>query len=668
MAIKIDLTGQQFGNWIVLEELGGGKVLCECQCKNKTQKILYKKAVKEGKTKSCGCLKGQLHIKSVVGQKFGHWTVLEELGAGKVLCQCDCKNKTVREVYKQALKDGKSKSCGCEDFRLNSVTPGEMIGNWKVIKQLDSAKCLVECQCEKHTTQEMYITNLKRMIHKDCGCGERGLLREHVHVGDTFGNWKVLEVQTSGALCECQCKDKTTKILSFRDLVRGYSKSCGCLASEFRNETHMQDIEENYGEYIGKKFGEFTIIGFDKGINSCICECSCEDKSKRIYPLKYLIEGRVKSCGCKAFEYSKQTSLSRYGDTIVSRANSPREKWQIEAISSKENMEKIIKTKFLELPRVHVLADYLNISDAHLMRILRKYELTNLVVIRPSVSKFEEDVYDFLKSVYTGEIRYNVRDIINPYELDIYIPELKLAIECNGDYWHSTAFIESDYHLNKTKLCYKNGIRLIHIFEYEWNNSTKQNIIKGLISNVIGAYISIYARNTEIKLISNSDAKLFLDKNHLQGSINCEYNIALLYNNQIVQLLSLSKPRFDKTAEYEIVRVCSLIGYRVIGGLDKLLKYAKERLSIKGLISYVDIAKFDGKSYNKGFKRIAITDPGYVWVKNDIVLSRYQTQKHKLIEAGLGTEEQTEDDIMYKLGFYKIYNCGNIKYLWEGDK
>lgn len=81
-----------------------------------------------------------------------------------------------------------------------------------------------------------------------------------------------------------------------------------------------------------------------------------------------------------------------------------------------------------------------------------------------------------------------------------------------------------------------------------------------------------------------------------------------------------------------------------------------------GIISYCDISKFYGRSYSKiGFKAIKVTDPGYVWVgRNNNILSRYQTQKHKLISNGLGNENQTEDEIMYSNYYFKVYNCGNI--------
>ena len=48
------------------------------------------------------------------------------------------------------------------------------------------------------------------------------------------------------------------------------------------------------------------------------------------------------------------------------------------------------------------------------------------------------------------------------------------------------------------------------------------------------------------------------------------------------------------------------------------------------------------------------------------VVSRYASQKHKLIAAGLGNEEESEDEIMTGLGYIKIYDSGNIRFIWKG--
>ena len=42
------------------------------------------------------------------GRQFGKWTVIKELGRGKVLCQCSCEAKTIREVYKKIIKRGQN--------------------------------------------------------------------------------------------------------------------------------------------------------------------------------------------------------------------------------------------------------------------------------------------------------------------------------------------------------------------------------------------------------------------------------------------------------------------------------------------------------------------------------------------------------------------------------
>ncbi len=109
---------------------------------------------------------------------------------------------------------------------------------------------------------------------------------------------------------------------------------------------------------------------------------------------------------------------------------------------------------------------------------------------RPSGnSKTEETLSNFISSLIFTTIQRNNREIIKPKELDIYLPEQKLAIEYNGIMYHShgtnswSAFNNPisipDKHLNKTKACSALGIDLIHIFEDEYLNN--QKVIEQLI-------------------------------------------------------------------------------------------------------------------------------------------------------------------------------------------
>lgn len=84
-------------------------------------------------------------------------------------------------------------------------------------------------------------------------------------------------------------------------------------------------------------------------------------------------------------------------------------------------------------------------------------------------SKQEAELVKFIQSISDSRIILNDRSIINPKELDIVIPDLKLAIEYAGLYWHSEkAGKDKFYHYNKLEACKKVGYNLITIFEDEW--------------------------------------------------------------------------------------------------------------------------------------------------------------------------------------------------------
>lgn len=104
-----------------------------------------------------------------------------------------------------------------------------------------------------------------------------------------------------------------------------------------------------------------------------------------------------------------------------------------------------------------------------------------------AVSKEENELCEFIKTITNYDVKRNIRIQHKDHkiELDIYIPDLHMAFEFNGMYWHSIKYKCKEYHRNKTKICYEKGIQLIHIYEYDWINNKdviKQRIIK-LLNN-----------------------------------------------------------------------------------------------------------------------------------------------------------------------------------------
>lgn len=99
----------------------------------------------------------------------------------------------------------------------------------------------------------------------------------------------------------------------------------------------------------------------------------------------------------------------------------------------------------------------------------------------------EHEIIEFIKTIYSGPIITNTRTVIKPYELDIYLPDLKIAIEENDSFWHSdlNPFSRYDdyetYHKNKQELCDSKNIDLIVIDRKDWLSNKAQENLKNKI-------------------------------------------------------------------------------------------------------------------------------------------------------------------------------------------
>ncbi len=68
-----------------------------------------------------------------------------------------------------------------------------------------------------------------------------------------------------------------------------------------------------------------------------------------------------------------------------------------------------------------------------------------------------------------------------------------------------------------------------------------------------------------------------------------------------------------------------------------------------------------------GFTYDGTTDPNYYYVNGNIRESRMKYQKHKLVERGFDPT-LSEHGIMKSLGIYRIYDCGNYRYVYRPDQ
>lgn len=280
-------------------------------------------------------------------------------------------------------------------------------------------------------------------------------------------------------------------------------------------------------------------------------------------------------------------------------------------------------------------------------------------------SKGEIECRDFIRSLNLHCDSYRFEKL---YEIDCFVNDKKFGIEYCGEYWHKYDPIQNNrnYHKNKREFFSKKGITLMTIFENEWKN--KNDIIKSMIRTRLGKVEKIYARKCSVSKIDRIAAENFHIKNHISGKTSSSLNYGLLYDNELISVLSIIKSRFDKKYQYEISRFCSSQNIVVTGGLSKLFSYFIADVNPDSCVTYADLRFGEGKSYEKiGFKLESDTTPNYFYYNSRIGImeNRMNYQKAKLKNLPEYEAKKSEFQIMTDAGYYILFDCGNKKYGWR---
>lgn len=260
---------------------------------------------------------------------------------------------------------------------------------------------------------------------------------------------------------------------------------------------------------------------------------------------------------------------------------------------------------------------------------------------------------DFIKTIYTDDIITNYRD--SRLEIDIYLPDINLGFEFNGIWWHSDKYKDKWYHRKKSDYFAEKGIKIIHIWEDDWINKT--DILKSQIRNwLVLSKTKIFARKCEVVELDNVNS--FLNKNHIQGSDRSNIKIGLIYNNDIVSVMTFNKSEGRKKMnlnEWNLSRFCNKLDTNIIGGASKMLKFFIKKYKPIRIVSYADKDWSVGNLYfNLGFKLIHKTDPDYKYLINQKRIHKSRFRKSNL-KSDLSESKQMSN-------IPKIWDCGKIKF------
>jgi hypothetical protein len=449
-------------------------------------------------------------------------------------------------------------------------------------------------------------------------------------------------------------------------------------------------------------------IGFIEGYNN-FCSKKCASKAslkealikrKENTYLKYGVEHTSKLDFVK--EKQKKTNLKNYGfvsPTQNKTIKGKQEKTMLDKYGvkftgqSKILMDKVFSTRFDKyknnlinrFPNLNIiniakegevtikcdkcLDNYKIKTDFLRLRYFR-YSVETCLNCNPNKSYSftgQNEIFNIFNDLGIETIK-NDRSILSGKEIDIYLPKYNIAIEFNGLYWHSSLYKEKKYHLDKKEKCLEKGINLIHIWEDDW--LYKKEIVKSRLLNLININeTKIYARKCNIVEINTKKYRDFLNKNHLQGSINSSYSVGLEYNNELVSVMTFGKFRRSTglksvNKNWELYRFCSKLNVNVVGGFSKLLKYFETQINPENLITYAnrDWSVNNNIYNNSNFEFLYNTEINYWYFdKNTKREHRFNFRKDKLIKQGFNINK-TEKDIMFDRGYNIIYDCGSIKY------
>jgi len=289
-----------------------------------------------------------------------------------------------------------------------------------------------------------------------------------------------------------------------------------------------------------------------------------------------------------------------------------------------------------------------------------------------SFSSFELLFEEVLKELNITDYVKRNKSVLKNLELDFYFPNHNFAIELNGCYWHSEIYKDKKYHQIKSDRCNEIDIDLWHIWEDDFYE--KRDIIKSMLKNKFGLISNfIYARNCVVREITSKEYKSFLDLNHIQSSINSSIKLGLFYENSLVSVMGFgqlrkslgNKEKDDK--KFELVRFCTILNTRVIGGASKLLSYFEKNFKWDEIISYAKRDHSKGNVYKQlGFIQDKICLPGYTWLVNGKRKHRFNFRKSVI--SNINNKHLTEIEIMHNQGYYRCFDSGNFKFIKKKQK
>lgn len=275
------------------------------------------------------------------------------------------------------------------------------------------------------------------------------------------------------------------------------------------------------------------------------------------------------------------------------------------------------------------------------------------------ISKLNKDIANLFNIT---EFEFQLGKYSYDLKKDNYLIEIDPTYthNCLQGTWYGSEPKTKEYHRDKTQYAIDNEYQCIHIFD--WDNLDK-------IGYMFNDKQIIYARQLKIKSVPEEECNSFLNEYHLQNTCKGQIiRLGLYYKQELIEVMTFGKPRYNKNYEWELLRLCTHKDYKVVGGAEKLFKHFLNTISPSSIISYCDFSKFTGDVYLRlGFKQRGIAKPSKHWCKGtkhitDNLLRQRGYDQLFGTSYGKGT---SNEELMLENGWLPIYDCGQLTFVWN---
>lgn len=286
------------------------------------------------------------------------------------------------------------------------------------------------------------------------------------------------------------------------------------------------------------------------------------------------------------------------------------------------------------------------------------------------------------------------------FELDFYLPEQKLAIDVSPLATHNSNRYRhfglttakpkrASAHEYKYKTVAKQGVTLITLFEKQldpdvWVNKTIP-MLRRLVTG--HADVTLYARQTEIKLMSQPDDKklvdAFLERYHMDGKTPARIRYGMFYRDELVGVATFSLPTtpvYKDGETLELKRLAFKSDVQVRYGISKIVaQLSRDFPEYNRLMTYSNNNMGHGNGYERaGFTFVKDTGAQLTFVNPKNPLDTYSwsvatpwSAKTGVIAKLLGSQFVSNDKARFLvetalphrtddgIGYVAFYDTGN---------